>query len=741
MMLTLFITFLFCLSNQFKVCNADPFGTQIGYLSKVWEKGENRDGHTNVNLAPIQTCYRLRRSLMIHHETTSLFYIKIMWKEIQELRERNTIRNSTADMLSESLERMTHGWCNPAYNARQKVITEENKRTKRSISVFFATIFAFGSLIIGPAIGAVIHEISQNTKWRMNSAKEALASAHILAEFEKHIDANEKIDEILASIFLHESIMTDLLQRPGSKRMNRTWKKIFKEQIRLYKELGFIEESDEEILGMEDNLLPKGSYSFKATVHKNEDCGETRIKIRAVGLIPDETCYYKHTYNNDTSLITLKADTSNKCIFTGNDTTNLLDRSILITTNAIIGPCNNSNSFEFENKNSTLLVRPVTARAYMISTCGKTVKKTILYRDQFYALPILCDTWLSNERKNTPNPDTDFFQSAQKLIDAGSGSKIKSDAVHPKLIFFAINEVKDLEGKEKTKIRWFKDQEYIGFINHFLNTPNEEPISNQTKIVASLGTAALFLLIAFVVCKIRKRSLTMKDFTNFLKSREVRTETVEEENIIKMPTVFIEVNKSAENDKKNGKWEKVFPSNVPVADAAYEVDGEEEDYETIELLFGEKNITIAKDADNSKPDNGVTRETKGKDITENNKELEEVKPNKQKEVENTAEEFYSVPRSSYKESYKSAAHPLELSDVSPASKEEHQMITPDKETEMKKNKTAEEQTSQVMTKYKTETSKENPIPEGKVHAMMSTHETMLKELRERFLEMKLNHDF
>ena len=125
---------------------------------------------------------------------------------------------------------------------------------------------------------------------------------------------------------------------------------------------------------------------------------------------------------------------------------------------------------------------------------------------------------------------------------------------------------------------------------------------------------------------------------------------------------------------------------------------------------------------------------------ENNKELEEVKPNKQKEVENTAEEFYSVPRSSYKESYKSVAHPPELSDVSPASKED-KMITPDKETEMKKNKTAEEQTSQVMTKYKTETSKENPIPEGKVHATMSTHETMLKELRERFLEMKLNHDF
>ena len=155
-----------------------------------------------------------------------------MWREEKAQQNDKTVRNSTAEMLLQSLERMSHDWCDPSYTGIS------DKKTKRSLSAILATIFAFGSLIIGPAIAEVLEEISQNTKWRITEAKKELETARILVEFEKRLSASTRVEEILASIMLHESILSDLLQHSDS---NRTWKKIFKHQIREFKELGFIE--------------------------------------------------------------------------------------------------------------------------------------------------------------------------------------------------------------------------------------------------------------------------------------------------------------------------------------------------------------------------------------------------------------------------------------------------------------------------------------------------------------------
>ena len=123
---------------------------------------------------------------------------------------------------------MSHGWCDPSFKSLKK----ENKKEKRSISTILATIFALGSLIIGPAIGSVLLEISHNTKWRITELRREMETAHLLIDLEKRITANAKVEEILASIFLHESIMSDLLQHSDNKELNRTWKRILKYQIR-----------------------------------------------------------------------------------------------------------------------------------------------------------------------------------------------------------------------------------------------------------------------------------------------------------------------------------------------------------------------------------------------------------------------------------------------------------------------------------------------------------------------------
>ena len=121
------------------------------------------------------TCNRIRRKVLLHHEMTTLTYINEMWTEIKEQQEQKLIRNSTADMILQSLELMSHGWCDP--NTRS--VTKEDKKTKRSFTTILATIFAFGSFIIGPAIAAVLTEISHNTNWRITELKKQTETTHI----------------------------------------------------------------------------------------------------------------------------------------------------------------------------------------------------------------------------------------------------------------------------------------------------------------------------------------------------------------------------------------------------------------------------------------------------------------------------------------------------------------------------------------------------------------------------------
>ena len=75
----------------------------------------------------ISTCQRIRRKVLLHHEMTTLTYINQMWKEIQNQQGQSIIRNSTADMIFQSLERMSHGWCDPSFKSLKK----ENKKEKK----------------------------------------------------------------------------------------------------------------------------------------------------------------------------------------------------------------------------------------------------------------------------------------------------------------------------------------------------------------------------------------------------------------------------------------------------------------------------------------------------------------------------------------------------------------------------------------------------------------------------------
>ena len=85
------------------------------------------------------TCNRIRRKILLHHEMTTLTYINEMWTEIYKQQKQMLIRNSTADMIFQTLERMSHGWCDPSV----KSSTKKDKKERRSITAVLATIFAF----------------------------------------------------------------------------------------------------------------------------------------------------------------------------------------------------------------------------------------------------------------------------------------------------------------------------------------------------------------------------------------------------------------------------------------------------------------------------------------------------------------------------------------------------------------------------------------------------------------------
>ena len=492
-------------------------------------------------------CHMRRRKVLLHHETSTLIYINQMWKEVKDQQRDNTVKNSTAEMLLQSLERMSHDWCDPRY------FKVSNEKTKRSLSAILATIFAFGSLIIGPAVAAVLEEISHNTKWRITEAKRGLETARILAEFEKRLTANERVEEILASIMLHESIMSDLLRKSDN---NRTWKKIFKYQIKEFKELGFIDEVEEIELGREDNLLPKGSYTFVSSVHKNRDrdCGETRITIKAIGLIPDKECFHLHS-KQDKDYIRLQSKFDNLCIFASKDSIILPGNKTFLTSNTIIGPCENENKFTFKSRENTLLVRPISSRGYMTSKCGGKHMRRILYRDQYYVLPLKCESWVSNKKKRTANEKTDYYQSEETFLSATTGREIEYQESQPTMIFYAIEGVKDLKEKDveinKVNLNYVEN-----FIDEFVNSQREREANKvdktKTRIVAALSSIIVMIVVMIILRKICKKTemrpeLVIRYFRGWKEVSAIAAE---------IPgTETLEGDKSSirEEDKKNGK--------------------------------------------------------------------------------------------------------------------------------------------------------------------------------------------
>lgn len=533
-------------------------------------KGENQQSEQS-------GCHMLRRRVLVHHETSSLIYISQMWTEVKDQQRDEKVRNSTAKMLLQSLERMSNDWCDPSHRS-----VSNNKKTKRSLSTILATIFAFGSLIIGPAIAAVLQEISHNTKWRLSEAKSGLETARILAEFEKRLNANSRVEEILASIMLHESILSDLLQNSDS---NRTWKKIFKHQIKEFKELGLIDEDDDIFLGREENLLPKGTYKFESSVHKNRDCGETRVTIKAIGLIPDKTCFHLHR-EQDEDYTKLQTSTNITCIFAGRDSTTLPGNKTFITSNTIVGPCENKERFIFKSKENTLLVRPKSSRGYMTSKCGKKVIRRVLYRDQYYILPLKCTSWISNEKRRSVNEETDYFQSEETLLSATTGKEITNQETQPTLIFYAVEGVKDLESKdvEITKV----DLNYVeNFLEKFSRNREKDsvkPNNTNTKIVPILVSTLFMIAAAAILLKIRKKlQLRLGLIAKFLQGVRERETSVNIPNIETLEGVSTTTNKE---DKRGEAAQNMSKRREGAFDQEDEETEylEDTEYETIRFL-------------------------------------------------------------------------------------------------------------------------------------------------------------
>ena len=163
---------------------------------------------------------------MIENEETSLGYIATMYGEIEQQRNQGEIRNSTATLILESLSRMSHGLCKPEHKG-------ELVRQERSLALAIAAVISLGTFILGPAIAALLHEITENTKWRKVARINGIKTIEWMEKMEKKLVASQKVEEILASIMLHESIMADLLKHSDKNSLNRTWRKVFKIMIEI----------------------------------------------------------------------------------------------------------------------------------------------------------------------------------------------------------------------------------------------------------------------------------------------------------------------------------------------------------------------------------------------------------------------------------------------------------------------------------------------------------------------------
>ena len=444
------------------------------------------------------SCFRIRTQIMIENEESDLGYISTMYREIEMQKKNGEIRNSTANLILESLSRMSHGWCKP------ELTEEEHGRQERSLALAIAALISLGTLILGPAIAALLHEITENTKWRKVEQINGIKTIKWMEDMEKRLIASEKVEEILASIMLHESIMADLLQHTDKSSLNRTWRKVFKILIETYTRNGFSTAAPEDIkVADNENLLPNEVYHYTVTVHTNDNCKNAKIKIKAVGIIPSSECFIPHEDNHITSVngyIKLKTDNKNTCIYTGNNTVKLADNSIFSLSNSMHGPCQN-NLLDFKTHKNTLLMHPNHDRAYMKIRCeGNKEVKSVIFKDELVVPPARCTTWVMGNKRKKPDMDDDFTGVNEEYINSEDGSKIEGNInmTRESIIFLPFTALSDLERKE---------EDYMSLFESVLNDGNENQQQGSQLINLAIGGACALALA--VIClmwyKMRER--------------------------------------------------------------------------------------------------------------------------------------------------------------------------------------------------------------------------------------------
>ena len=140
----------------------------------------------NSNRGSGEQCFRIRKQILIEHEETTLEYIATMYKEIERQRSQGEIRNSTSKLILESLSRMSNGWCKPD-------LEKENTRQERSLALAIAALVSLGTFILGPAIAALLNEITENTKWRKDAAHKGIKTIEWMEDMEKKLVASQKV--------------------------------------------------------------------------------------------------------------------------------------------------------------------------------------------------------------------------------------------------------------------------------------------------------------------------------------------------------------------------------------------------------------------------------------------------------------------------------------------------------------------------------------------------------------------
>ena len=423
-----------------------------------------------------EECFRIRSQVMIENEESSLGYIATMYKEIETQKINGEIRNSTATLILESLSRMSHGWCKP------EIKEEEHERQERSLAVTIAALISLGTFILGPAIAALLHEITENTRWRRVEKINGIRTIRWMEDMEKRLVASQKVEEILASIMLHESIMSDLLKHKDKSSLNRTWRKVFRTVIDFYTRHGFSKAAPKDInIADNDHLLPSDVYHYTVTVHTNHDCKYARIKIKAIGIIPSTRCLKPHENNDNTTLkgyTKLRTENENLCIYTGNNTVKLADNSTLSLSNSVYGPCQN-NLLDFKTHKNTLLMRPNHDRAYMRIRCeGNKEVKQVIYKDELVVPPLKCMTWVAETKKKDPDIEKDFIGVEEEYINSEDGSKIEGNInmTRNAIIFLPFEALSDLDGKEK------ETEEYLSFMKTILAEEYEEHVGIHVEI-------------------------------------------------------------------------------------------------------------------------------------------------------------------------------------------------------------------------------------------------------------------